>query len=191
MQRRNDLRILVEGAIFAGLAMALEYVPHDLGVSSVQLSYGLIPLGVYSLRRGPVPGMLAGLVWGLLDMWLRGSGSLLNPVQIILEYPVAFGIVGVIGVTGVYVRNSLHAGKTNQAVFGAVSGFIIGDFLKYLCHYFAGVFFWGSYAPKGQSAWIYSLVINGGSFIANLIMGVIVFALLVRVTPQLFTRNLE
>lgn len=191
MQRRNDLRILVEGAIFAGLAMALEYVPHDLGVSSVQLSYGLIPLGVYSLRRGPVPGMLAGLVWGLLDMWLRGSGSLLNPVQIILEYPVAFGVVGLIGITAPYVQQHLRAGNVKRAVAGAVGGFIIGDFLKYLCHYFAGVFFWGSYAPKGQSAWLYSLIINGGSFIANLIMGVIVFALLVRVTPQLFTRNLE
>lgn len=191
MQRRNDLRILVEGAIFAGLAMALEYVPHDLGVSSVQLSYGLIPLSVYSLRRGPVPGMLAGLVWGLLDMWLRGSGSLLNPVQIILEYPVAFGVVGLIGITAPYVQQHLRAGNIKRAVAGVVGGFIIGDFLKYLCHYFAGVFFWGSYAPKGQSAWLYSLIINGGSFIANLIMGVIVFALLVRVTPQLFTRNLE
>ena len=115
MQRRNDLRILVEGAIFAGLAMALEYVPHDLGVSSVQFSYGLIPLGVYSLRRGPVPGMLAGLVWGLLDMWLRGSGSLLNPVQIILEYPVAFGVVGLIGITAPYVQQHLRAGNIKRA----------------------------------------------------------------------------
>lgn len=191
MQRNRDLRILVEGAIFAGLAMALEYVPHDLGVSSIQFSYGLIPLGVYSLRRGPVPGMFAGLIWGLLDMWLRGSGSLLNPVQIILEYPVAFGIVGLIGITGRYLRQNLRADHINRAVLGAVGGFIIGDFFKYLCHYFAGVFFWGSYAPKGQSAWLYSLVINGGSFIVNLIMGIIVFALLVRATPQLFTRNLE
>lgn len=190
MQNNKRLRILVEGAIFAGLAMALEYVPHDVGVSSIQLCYGLIPLSVYSVRRGVVPGVFAGLIFGLLDMWLRGSGSLLNPLQIILDYPLAFALIGLMGITGTSVKKNILAKRPVQAGLLTVGGFALGNFAKYLSHYFAGVFFWGSYAPKGQSAWIYSLVINGGSFVANLVMGLIVMMILVRITPQLFTRNL-
>lgn len=190
MQSHDRLKILVEGAIFAGLAMALEYVPHDVGVSSIQLCYGLIPLAVYSLRRGIVPGFFAGLVFGLLDMWLRGSGSLLNPLQIILDYPLAFALIGLMGMGANTVQQKIRQHKTTQAVAVTLLGFALGDLGKYLSHYFAGVFFWGSYAPKGQSAWLYSLLINGGSFVANLIMGLILMTILVRFTPQLFIRNL-
>lgn len=190
MQENERLKVMVEGAIFAGLAMALEYVPHDLGVSSVQFAYGLIPLGIYSLRRGPVPGMMAGLVWGLLDMWLRGSGSLFNPLQIILDYPVPFALAGLIGIFHSQVGQALRQEKWSAAIAWITAGFLIGDFAKYTAHYFSGVFFWGQYAPKGQSPWLYSLVINGGSFVANAILGVIVFALIVRLLPKLLTRHL-
>ncbi|MCH4056765.1 energy-coupled thiamine transporter ThiT [Lapidilactobacillus gannanensis] len=191
MHENERLQVMVEGAIFAGLAMALEYVPHDLGVSSVQFAYGLIPLGIYSLRRGPIPGMMAGLVWGLLDMWLRGSGSLFNPLQIILDYPLPFALAGLIGIFHRQVKTALQANRWSLALGWITVGFLIGDLAKYTAHYFSGVFFWGQYAPKGQSAWLYSLVINGGSFIANAVLGVIVFALIVRLLPNLLTRHLS
>lgn len=190
MAQNEKLQTLVEGAIFAGLAMALQYVPHDLGVSSIQFCYGLIPIGLYSLRRGVAPGMIAGLIWGLLDMWLRGSGQLLNPLQILLDYPLPFALVGLIGIFRKQVQAHLNQGKWGQAAAWLGLGFMIGNFAKYCSHYFAGVFFWGAYAPAGQSPWLYSLVINGGSFVANLILGLVVFSLLLRFLPRLLTRKL-
>ncbi|WP_261805727.1 energy-coupled thiamine transporter ThiT [Lapidilactobacillus luobeiensis] len=190
MQQNERLKTMVEGAIFAGLAMALTYVPHDLGVSSIQLAYGLIPIAIYCYRRGVVPGMIAGLIWGLLDMWLRGSGSLLHPIQIILDYPVPFALAGLIGVVKPQVDRALKNDQRKMAVAWAFLGFLIGDLAKYTVHYISGVFFWGSYAPKGQSAWVYSLVINGGSFIANAILGLVVIWLLIGLIPQLVQRNL-
>lgn len=190
MQQNERLKTMVEGAIFAGLAMALTYVPHDFGVSSIQLAYGLIPIAIYCYRRGVVPGMVAGLIWGLLDMWLRGSGSLLHPIQIILDYPVPFALAGLIGLVKPQVDHALAQDQRKLAALWAILGFLIGDFAKYAVHYLSGVFFWGSYAPKGQSAWVYSLVINGGSFVANAILGSIVISLLVGLIPQLLRRNL-
>ena len=88
MGRTKNLTVLVEVAIIAAFAMALEYLPHS--INAIQVNYGLIPVTVLALRRGTKPALAAGLVWGLLDLLLRGlsDGGVLNVVQGILEYPI-------------------------------------------------------------------------------------------------------
>lgn len=99
MGKNTHLIVLLEVALIAALAMALEYIPHDTGISGLQFNYGLIPLTVLALRRGTRPALAAGLAWGLLDLLLRGfaTGGFLNPIQGILEYPIAFTVVGLAG----------------------------------------------------------------------------------------------
>ncbi|WP_263849585.1 energy-coupled thiamine transporter ThiT [Lacticaseibacillus camelliae] len=76
--------ILVEIAVIAAFAMALEYVPHKTGISSIEMSYGVIPITVLALRRGTGAGMAAGLTWGVLDIMLIGfgEGSVLNQFRV-------------------------------------------------------------------------------------------------------------
>jgi thiamine transporter len=181
---QDGLVVLTEGAIIAALAMGLSYIPHSTGISSIQVAYGLIPMSVYSLRRGLKAGLLAGLAWGLLDMFLRGlGGGVLNPLQGFVEYPLAFGVVGLIGLGSVSVQRAVRNGKNAIGLIIFYSA--IGFFAKYFCHFLAGGIYWGSYAPKGMNPWIYSLVINGGSFIANMIMLVVLAFLLNRIFKQL------
>ncbi|TGD25313.1 energy-coupled thiamine transporter ThiT [Companilactobacillus suantsaicola] len=181
---QDSLVVLTEGAIIAALAMGLSYIPHSTGISSIQVVYGLIPMSVYALRRGVKAGLLAGLAWGLLDMFLRGlGGGVLNPLQGFVEYPLAFGVVGLIGLGSVSVQRAVRNGKNAIGLIIFYSA--IGFFAKYFCHFLAGGIYWGSYAPKGMNPWIYSLVVNGGSFIANMIMLVVLAFLLNRIFKQL------
>ncbi|MCO6540746.1 MAG: energy-coupled thiamine transporter ThiT [Lactobacillus sp.] len=182
---KNKLAVTVEGAIIVALAMALTYIPHSLGISSIEFQYGIIPLIIYAWRRGFSAGVTAGVVWGLLDLILRGmsKGSVINPWQGILEYPVAFGVLGL---AGLWAQQIQHHLKNNQQVYWPMllSG-MVAVCAKYLLHFFAGGIVWAAYAPKSLNPWVYSLIINGGSALANIIMVAIVLVLLRQVMGKL------
>lgn len=182
----RHLLVWIEGTVIAALAMALEYLPHAVGPLNV--SYGIIPLAVYSLRRGWKAGLSSGLVWGLLDLFLRGfgSGGFLNPLQGLIEYPLAFAVVGLIGFGASPVQHALSRQQRGRVLGYAISTTFFGVLCKYFLHFVAGVFYWGSYAPKGMSPVIYSLVANGGSAILNLILVSLVVGLLLVSAPHLF-----
>ncbi|MFD1430921.1 MULTISPECIES: energy-coupled thiamine transporter ThiT [Lacticaseibacillus] len=187
-KRKEDLVILVEVAVIAALAMALEYIPHQLGVSSIQISYGVVPLVVLALRRGVWPGLSAGLVWGLLDLFLKGlaDGEVLNLTQGLLEYPVAFTVVGFAGLMMPAFQKALRDGRQTVATVYALAAIAIGAGLKYFAHFVAGVIFWGSYAPKGIGAWMWSLIVNGGSFVVSTALAIVVIGALIVMAKQLF-----
>lgn len=187
--QNHRLLVLVEGAIIVAFAEALNYIPHTVGVSAIELQFGLIPLGVYALRRGFGPGLAAGLVWGLIDMFLRGipGGSVLNALQGILEYPIAFTLVGLAGLCSASFQRAQRDGKSARAYLLMFVGIVFAGVGKYFCHFVAGVIYWGSYAPKGQSPVLYSLIINGGSAVASIVFAVAVLSVLLRVSPKLFT----
>ncbi|WP_125980220.1 energy-coupled thiamine transporter ThiT [Loigolactobacillus iwatensis] len=182
------LHIWVEGAIIAAMAMALEYLPHSVG-PWVNLSYGVIPVAIFSLRRGAKAGLATGLVWGLLDLFLRGfgDGGFLNPLQGVLEYPVAFSVVGLIGLGAAPLRRAIIAQAHNRIIGIALGYTLLGVIIKYFCHFLAGVIYWGSYAPKGMNPWLYSLAVNGGSALANTILSGVLIVLLARASARLFS----
>src|SRR5699024_10661847 len=62
----------------------------------------------------------------------------------------------------------------------------ISVFAKYFCHFIAGIIFWGSYAPKGMSPVLYSLFVDGGSFLFNLVLAGIVVVALERKADRIF-----
>lgn len=188
MSSQQRLRPAVEGAIIVAFAMVLSFIPHTVGVSAIEVQYGLIPITLYALRRGFPAALMAGLIWGLLDMFLRGipGGSVLNAFQGFLEYPLAFTAVGVAGIWASAFRQAVRRDRTTTAKGFIVLAALAGGIAKYACHFLAGIVFWGSYAPAGQSPVLYSLVINGGSAVASVTLAVVVLLITFRVAPQLF-----
>jgi len=183
--KNSELLVITEGAIITALALALSFVPHTTGVSAIEFVYGLIPMAIYALRRGVKAGLITGFVWGILDLVLFGfsHGGFLNLFQGIVEYPLAFSVVGLIGLGSKSVKQALEQGKSGIGLILLYSG--IGFFAKYFFHFLAGGIYWGTYAPKGMNPWIYSLVINGGSFVTNMLMLLVLAFALNRIFKQL------
>ena len=48
----------------------------------------MVPIFVLALRRGLVPGMIAGAVYGCVDLLI--DPFVVHPVQLLLDYPVAY-----------------------------------------------------------------------------------------------------
>lgn len=186
--QHQRLLIQIEGAIIAAFAVALEYIPHTAGPSAIEVSFGIIPIVIYSLRRGAISGMVSGLIWGLLDLILRGlgNGSVLNVWQGLLEFTIAFMVVGLAGILQRPIQASIQNHTKVKTMTLLWMAAFFGTFAKYFCHFLAGAVYWGSYAPKGMNAWLYSLTVNGGSFIASFILTDIVLCICLAMVPKLY-----
>ena len=91
---------LAYAALSIALAFVLSYVklfrmPNS---GSVTLA-SMLPLMLFSASYGVGPGLLAGAAYGLLQ-YLQG-GYFVHPIQFLLDYPLAFALIGL---TGLYLK---------------------------------------------------------------------------------------
>ncbi|MBA1433659.1 energy-coupled thiamine transporter ThiT [Bombilactobacillus bombi] len=189
MKTQNQTTVTVEGAIIVALATALTYIPNSFGVSSIELQYGTIPVVIYAWRRGLRAGAVAGMVWGILEMLLfaLSNGSVVNPWQGLLEYPIAFGVLGLAGLWSSVIQTDFQQHRSVYSIMLLSS--LVAICSKYLLHFIAGGIVWAAYAPRSMNPWLYSLIINGGSAIANIIMVAFVLLLLKRFLKRLVIVN--
>lgn len=157
---KPNVKIMVEGALAASLTVALSYVKLWEMPQGGSITLEAIPLLVFSMRRGVRSGIGAGAVAGLLQLLL--GGYIVHPLQALLDYPLAFGALGL-------------AGFLRKPVWG---GTVLGSLARFACHVTSGAVFFGSYAPKGTNVWAYSLVYNGSYMLPNLVLAVVVVSLL-------------
>ncbi|URZ87730.1 energy-coupled thiamine transporter ThiT [Floricoccus penangensis] len=169
-----DLRILVEASICAALAMVLSALKVNIGWIDISLGQTIIVL--FGLRRGLGPGLLAGLLWGLLH-FVTGQIYYLSLSQVIIEYIVAFVFGGTAGI----FRSKL---KSNTTFWIVVASFF-ATFARFFWHFVAGVIFWSQYAWKGWGAVSYSLVINGTSALLTALIASIVVSFIVNQFPKI------
>ena len=89
-------KVLAEIAIFTALATALSliviYVMPQGG--SITLA-SMVPIIWLALRRGPKIGIATGILYGIIQFMLLPYA--IDPVQVLLDYPLAFAVLGLAG----------------------------------------------------------------------------------------------
>lgn len=183
----RNLRVWMEGTIIAAMAMALSFIPLDIG-PSLSISLGQIPITVFALRRGWKPGIFAAALWGLLH-FPAGKVYYLAVSQVLIEYPIAFAFAGFAGLAAVKLHQAMQAGDDKKARMAIVQGTLIGAGARYFWHFVAGVIFWGAYAVWGMSPFVYSLVTNGISGLATALVSLFVALLIYQTNPNLYLPN--
>lgn len=163
---KSETKVLAEGTIFVALSVVLKdvlppiyHLPQGGSVSAA----GMVPLLWFSLRRGLRSGLEASTVYGLIHMALPGS-YIVDPVQALLDYPIAFAALGLAGIFRKY----------------PLLGVGVGIFGRFLAHFASGVWFFSAYAPAGTHPMVYSAIYNGGYLIIELVISVIIIYLLVK-----------
>lgn len=149
-----------------GIALALACVLQMLRIyqfpmgGSVTLG-GMVPLLLITFIYGPEIGFMSGFIYGVLNLFL--DPYFVHPVQILFDYPLPSLAIGLAG----YFRNKPLIG-TSVAFLG-----------KFICHFIAGVVFFGSYAADyGMHPWVYSLFVNGPMVAADAIICIVVLSFL-------------
>ena len=122
---------------------------------------GMVPLLWFALRRGLRWGTLAGVTYGLVHVAL--GGYVVDPVQALLDYPLAFGALGLAGLFKKY------------PLFGVGSG-IVG---RFVFHFISGVEFFWMYAGE-MNPLVYSAVYNGSFLLGEFLISAIVIDIIVK-----------
>lgn len=164
----DRLRRLAETGVALALAFVLhKYVFYQLPNGGRITAGSMVPIFYIALRWGGPWGIATGIVNGLLVY--VSEPFFVHPVQWLLDYPIAFGALGLAGflpkVPGVAI--------------------ILGGAGRFLSHYLSGVVFFASYAPKGQSPWLYSALYNGSYMLPEVIISVVLTYLVLRSLQRL------
>lgn len=132
-----DSRSLSFAAVCVALSFALSYIRFFKMPMGGSITFAsMLPIMLYSFMFGSRKGVIAGLVYGVLqavqDPWI------LHPAQFLLDYGVAFAAVGLAGCIKGF---GLFNGKLRlQFTLGA----IIAGTLRFISHFFSGAFAFGS-----------------------------------------------
>ncbi|WP_353892160.1 energy-coupled thiamine transporter ThiT [Proteinivorax hydrogeniformans] len=161
--RNQKTKVLVEAGVMLALAIILSYLRLGRMPQGGSVSLQMVPIFIIALRWGVFPGVLTGAAFGLMQIFL-GDAVIAQPLQGFLDYPLAFGVVGL---SGLFSKRQ-------------VLGVVFGGFFRFICHFIAGVVFFAEYAGD-QNVFVYSGVYN----ITYILPEVIIAAL---ITPMLLSK---
>ena len=165
MNAFRDTRVLTEAALAIALAFVLGLIKVFQMPFGGSISLEMIPLILLALRQGPVVGIVAGAAYGLLN--LAVEPVVVHPVQVLFDYPLAFGALGL-------------AGFFRPTVRGAVIGATVAVLARFVCHFLSGVVFFASYAPEGWNPYVYSAAYNAAYLVPSLAIALVVVVVLLR-----------
>lgn len=154
-------KVIAEIVVFVALATALSFIIiYTLPQGGAITAGSMVPILWLALRRGPKIGLFAGAVYGIIQLAI--FPFIIDPIQGFMDYPLAFGVLGLAG----FFRK--------QPSIGVVMG-IKG---RFLVHFISGVVYWAPiYAPE-LNPWVYSAIYNGSYLVPELIVsGFIIYLL--------------
>lgn len=171
MSKKWNVKMLAEGGIMIALAMLLSYIKLFKAPQGGSVTAGsMIPIMIFAMRWGVGPGLLVGAVYGLLQFAIEPY--IYHPVQFLLDYPIAFGFLGLAGIAKIDNRQ-----MSNKDYVIIVLGVLLAIGGRFVSHLLSGVIFFAEYAGD-QNPWIYSTLYNGGYLLPEFIISSVILALL-------------
>ena len=154
-------KVLAETAIFVALATALSLiVVYTMPQGGSITAASMVPILWLALRRGPKVGVAAGVLYGLIQLTILPY--VVDPVQLLLDYPLAFGVLGLAGLFQKY----------------PVAGAAVGISGRFVMHFVAGVVYWAPIEAPTWNPFVYSAVYNGSYLLPELVISGFVLYLL-------------
>ncbi|MBU3092363.1 energy-coupled thiamine transporter ThiT [Clostridium sp. CF011] len=165
----RKIKFTTQMITLVGISLALSTVLQFITI--IKLPQGgsitagsMVPIILISLFYGPEVGFLTGFLFGIINFLVAPFA--LHPVQVLFDYPLPFMAIGIVG----YFRSR----NTKVILIGVV----VAMLARFTCHFISGVVFFGSYAPKGTSVYLYSLLYNGSYLSVETIITCVIIGLL-------------
>lgn len=180
----EKVRIMAEIAIMSALGIVLDLTSAFIGrfiwAAGGSIGIQMLPVFIIAYRRGLKEGLLTGLIIGSIQV-IMPNAYLLNPIQILLDYPIAYGLVGLSGVFTKRIKDNISYGKLKLYILLGVS---IGGLLRFMSHTISGVIYFSGLSINNLSlneilvALWGSLIYNGSYMIPSILLCVLVMVLI-------------
>ena len=172
---RDRVRIIVEIALTVAMAAVLNLpwfrIRLPINIAGGTISLNMLPLFVLALRRGLVPGLVAGALYGMVDLLF--DPFVVHPIQFLLDYPVAYALCGLAGLGSGPWHRAMERETLAHAEWVAVPYLVLGAAGRLAAHWLSGLVFFAQNAPAGQPIWLYSLLYNASYVLPSLVMCVL------------------
>ncbi len=152
---------------FCAVALALAMVTSMIKVFEFPFGgsitfFSMLFICVIGYFYGPATGIITAVAYGVLQFIV--GPYIYFPIQVIVDYPLAFGALGL---SGFFWK------KKN----GLLIGYIVGILGRYVFAVISGWIFFGEYAWDGWAALPYSLCYNGAYIFAEGIITIIILCI--------------
>ena len=166
-ETRNGKQVTPKQLVFCAVAIGLATVLSNIklfrfptGGSITLLSMLMITLPGYWFGLGA--GLITGVAYGVLQLMI--DPYVLFPLQLIVDYILAFGAFGLSGIF-------------SNAKSGLLKGYVLAVFGRFCFATISGWIFFGEYAWEGWNALAYSLVYNAIYIFAEAIITIVLLVL--------------
>ncbi len=154
-------KVIAEIITFAALATALSLITFTLLPEGGSVTAGsMVPILWLALRRGPKIGVFTGAVYGVIQLVILPYAY--TPLQVLVDYPFAFGCLGLAGFFKKWPTFGVIMGVTGRFVMHFISGF---------------VWFGPMFAPE-LNPYVYSALYNASYMLPELVISVSIIYLL-------------
>lgn len=137
MSKNNKTKQLVFSAMAIALATVISTViklPSLPNGGSVTL-FSMLIITLVGFWYGPITGIITAITYGILQFII--GPYVVHPAQVLLDYPLAFGALGLSG----FFHMKKH---------GLVVGYLTGVCGRFLFHMVSGLIFYTTYAESLQ-----------------------------------------
>ncbi len=164
-RKLNDTRSIVYGAVAMALAFVLSYarlfkLPNGGSITFASLLPLMIYCCMFGTRRGLIVCSLYGVLQALQDPYI------IHPMQFLLDYPLAFGLVGV---SGIFMEKGVFKEKK---ILAFLLGGVVAVLFRYICHVCSGTFAFATYTDF-KAALAYSLGYNATYVFADMAISLV------------------
>ena len=135
-KRNEKIVCLVETSILVAFSVVLELIFKMIPFMDMpqgrSISLTMLPLLMISFRRGPLYGVLGGLVFSIINLLI--DGTLYHWSSFFLDYTFAFGLIGLAGVV-----NPLLKDNSKKNIIYLILGSLLGIFFRLCCATLSGI----------------------------------------------------
>ena len=156
-----NTKMMAMGAVCIALSSVLSMIkiwkmPQGGSITAASM----LPLMLFSYVYGMGPGCLVGALYGVLQFIIEPY--FLSLPQMLLDYPIAFGMMGLAGLFS----------KMDNENLGLTVGVVLASVGRFVAAVLSGVIFFADYAGD-QNPWVYSIVYNGSYMLPECIICVV------------------
>lgn len=153
--------------VFCSVCLALAFVCSFLKLFELPMGGSVTMLSMFLIcfigyLYGPYVGIISAIAYGLLQLIV--DPYIVYPLQLIFDYPLAFGALGLSG---------FFSKKKN----GLIKGYLFGCLGRCVFSTLSGFIFFSEWAYEGWNPFIYSLSYNGSYIATEAVITIIVLML--------------
>ena len=163
----KNVKFTAKRLAFCAVSIALAFVLSNIKVFKFPTggsitAFSMLVACLPGLWFGPAIGIVSGVAYGLLNLIV--DPYILFPAQVIVDYVLAFGAIGLSG----FFSNSKHA---------FIKGYIAAVLGRYVFSVISGWIFFGEWAWDGWNPFAYSLAYNAIYIFAEAAVTIVVLLL--------------